>query len=215
MRIMYLTIALLMVLPASAAGVPDGFAPFDYPLANGLILHGWSDSTDDPLQTSGERHYGLDLSIVNDVTQITASRANPILSARYRTQHSLAISGEGPTLPLDDLIAPFSAWHSLPIAERGRSLSLKAINYFDAEALDHDATTQETFPGLTYDQLRISTVNAAKKWQLSEADWLAYATLCGKTIAGPCSPYVKYTELEIIVKDASPVTVTFHYIPGC
>ncbi len=206
---------------ARAYDVPADFSRNAYNLPSGLVLHGWSD-TDYPdyrPQKVTDRHYEMDLSIVNDVREITAPAMHLVISARFRSNQSFYISGEGPTWRLTDIQTPFSAWHALPVTHNGHSVSLAPISYFGDDlpsALPRGLTLKEVFPNITPE--RIYAAERVYRKTGGSAVHPEYLKFCIESLDNGnfgCGPYVHQVELDLILKDALPVKITFNHIPGC
>lgn len=212
MRIIYLTLALLMTLPAYAGQIPDGFESFDYPLADGIVFHGWNDGSQEPLKHLGTRHYGIELSIAQDITSVTATGAHRITGARFRTISSLSISGEGPTLPLDSIRSAPSAWQPLSVSKNGERVLLKKIGLQGNVHLTADAQIEALH--VSNVKILAATAEEVRKLNIEKSFWLGLAKQCkdGET---PCNAYIQHIELELTVSDAEPIVITITHIPGC
>jgi hypothetical protein len=220
LRFMWLIIVVLMATPVIASD--DAYFNPDeskeYLLTNGLVLHGWSDVDypDYRLQKVTDHHYKMDLSIVNDIREIMANNKHRIIGARFRSSQSVAISGDGPTWALTDIQTPFSPWKALPVADNGRSVSLVPINHFKGSALSNKLSLKEVFPDITPE--RIYAAERAYRKIHGDGVYPEYLTLCIESLwheRSWCEPYVYKVELELIIKDAPPVTIVFTHIPGC
>lgn len=217
MRRLFSSILLVSAIASSvlASETNSVFPPSNYTLPDGLVLHGWS-AGDNALKRINQRIYGLDLGIDNDITKITSTKTNPIIKARYRYNKGLYISGEGPTWILPDIQTAFSTWYPLPIDEKGTSLPLDAVRYFDSNLGGDDPLTK-VFPNLTSDQI-YAAAEAFKKNNDGHEIHPEFVSLCATSLSkggGYCNPFVQQTELEVYLKNTAPVVIIFNYIPGC
>ena len=213
-----LAVMFMMLIAGSAYANPDSVEPsypFDkisHPLVDGLVLHGWSDGSHDAPKWIDERHLSMQLSIVQGIIAITAGDTHRITDARYRTISSMAVSNEGPTLPLADIHTPPSPWVSLPIDHGGTRVSLADISDQGSVHLTADAAIATL--NLTHEQIVQAAVAEAAKYHPDTTNWREAAERCAQ-FSSACYAYIEKIELELAISGAAPVRLSFDYIPGC
>lgn len=217
---------MLVAIPAYAQGNAQSHA-----LTDGLVLHVMTDAdSTERLKRDAARAYSYQTPLDLDAIHLSALKEHHILSARYRTTRSVAISEDGQTMTLDHIQSAPSPWAALPARADGAMLVLQSV--YETLANTRPSTSDyqlmgkySVFTEVKHQLARERDNELARDPNNQEATnsgyhdkiktWGDIAKACDVGTLTACFEYLDTAEIEITLKNAKPITLTLRNFPGC